>query len=117
MEPFVPEELKKLPPCVASFTRTRCSSGWYVRAVFCHEGFGAGAFCESALYFHDPDECWDASKVVWEKIAPEPRGGIYRSVVPGGWILLATAKGETRLPDHEHFETRFGSITFVPEKL
>jgi hypothetical protein len=111
---FVLEEIRPAP-YVTSLTRTRCSSGWYVRAVFCHEGFGSGAFCESALFFDDPDGSWNASEVSWERIAHEPSGGIYRCDVPNGWIILATAGGQTRMPDHEKLDTRIGSITFVPK--
>ena len=111
---FTPEKLNA-PSCVNTFIRSYCSSGWYVRAVFCHEGFGAGAFCESALFLDDPDGSWDANEVSWEKLSSDPRGGIYRCNVPNGWIILATAGGQTRMRDHEKLDTRIGSITFVPK--
>lgn len=111
---FIPEKLN-VPSCVTSLIRSYCSNGWYVRAVFCNGGFGAGAFCESALFLDDPDGSWNASEVAWEKLASDPRGGIYRCSVPNGWIILATAGGQTRMHDHEKLDTRFGSITFVPK--
>jgi hypothetical protein len=100
---------------IKAFTRIRIASGWYVRAVFGHEGTGGGTFCESAIYLHDPDNAWDSNNIEWQWISDEPRGGIFQCAVPGGWLIVATAKGETLLSDHEKLATRFGSLTFVPD--
>lgn len=115
MEILPIEHLTNHPRFVKAYMRSRIANGWYVRMVFCHAGVASGAFSESAAYFDDPDRSWDPAKDEWHWIADEPHGGIFQCAVPRGWLVMATAQGESRMRNGELLDTRFGSLTFVPD--
>lgn len=116
MDNFSSETLPRHPKFIRAFTRTRIANGWYVRVIFCHEGVNGGVFCESAVYVDDPEHAWDTSNDEWRWIADEPRGGIFQCAVPGGWLMLASAKGEATFGNWEKLDTRFGSLVYVPDR-
>lgn len=108
---------EKLPTrrYILSFMRHKVPGGWYVRVVFTEFGSGAGARCENALFLSDPDHSWQIDCLKWEMIKKEPVGGVYRTKVPGGWLLLGTARGQGKTDDGTKLNFRMGSLVFVPD--
>ena len=100
---------------ILKLARHKVPGGWYVRVVFTDLGAGAGARGESALFVADSEHSWRRENSPWEMLKKEPIGGIYRAKVPGGWLILATAKGEARTDDGTKYHPRLGSLVFVPD--
>ena len=108
---------EKLPTrrYINNFTRHMVPGGWYVRIIFTEFGFGAGGRGESALFLCDHEHSWQAETIKWEMIRKEPVGGIYRTKVPEGWLLLGTARGQGKTDDGTKYNCRTGSLVFVPD--
>jgi len=111
---FAGEELP-LRQYVLKMTRHKVPGGWYVRTIFTELGHGAGARTESALYLSDSEHSWQTEGFRWQMIKKEPGGGVYRNRVPGGWLLLGTARGQGKTDDGTKLYIRTGSLVFIPD--
>lgn len=111
---FAEEELPRRR-YVQRFSRHKVPGGWYVRLVFTEFGHGAGARNESALYLPDTEHSWQLEGFKWQMIKKDPVGGVYRAKVPGGWLLLGTARGQGKTHDGTKYNSRIGSLALVPD--
>ena len=112
---FISEQLPKNHYLLA-FTRHKVIGGWLVRAIFTDRGHGAGGKTETSLFIADAGHSWQPVNFIWEKIQVEPGGGVYRSKVIGGWIIMTTAQGSAKTTEGELYRTRLGSLAFVPDQ-
>jgi len=95
--------------------RHQVPGGWYVRAIFAEIGAGTKPLNEAALYISDPDNAWSLEGFAWEKLEPNPLGGVYRAKVHDGWMILGTMRGEGKTDDGEKYHPRLGSLVFIPD--
>lgn len=113
---FSEEALPKIQ-YVLRLTRHKVIGGWYVRVIFTEMGSGAGARNESALFVADAEHVWQIDNLFWEMIDKEPGGGIYRSPIFGGWLVLSTARGEGKNEDGVKHKARIGSLVYIPDAV
>lgn len=114
---YIEFEEEKLPArrYILNLSRHKVPGGWYVRVILTEFGFGAGGRGENALFLYDHDYSWQTEGLRWEMIKKEPVGGIYRTKVPSGWLLLGTARGQGKTDDGTKYNTRTGSLVFIPD--
>lgn len=111
---FAEEELPRRR-YILKISRHKVPGGWYVRVIFTEFGHGAGGRNESAIYIPDPEYSWKLDGFRWQMIKKDPVGGVYRAKVPGGWLLLGTARGQGTTADGTKLNCRMGSLVFVPD--